>query len=82
MEGNKPITATPPGKRSSVNVDPCDRYTEEGPVTHREAGGEGSGKAFWSETQSDLKGGCVGLRSSGVCQRGQHFRQRGQFKKV
>lgn len=51
-------------------------------MTHWEAGGEGAGKAFWSETQTDLKGGCVGLRSRGVCQRGQRFRQRGRFKKV
>lgn len=51
-------------------------------MTHWEAGGEGAGKAFWSETQTDLKGGCVGLRSRGVCQRGQRLRQRGQFKKV
>lgn len=51
-------------------------------MTHLGAGGEGSGKASWSETQKGVsKEDARGLKPSCVCHRGQHFRQREEFKK-
>lgn len=68
------------GKPSFMRWDPCGGCTEEGPGTHHGPERKGLGRLSAVKPKLRLREGCVRLKPSCGCQRGPHFRQRGQFK--